>query len=355
MNLAHPKMNTHIRPHAPVASSPAQRGMTLIELMISMLLGLILVFAATTLFEITKRTTRTQEATARLMENGRAATEILNRSVRMARFYGCAGVDSNQVNNHFDTSNAAQTNTNMNGYDQQGIFGIEGASGAPDEIIIFRALSETAKRLAGDLDLGAEPLTLIPAGSLDPNNPAVGDMLSLTDCLKAEVFSTTARSFNAATGREEYLYDNCPTCQQDYLANALVLRVAQEHFYVKTGTSGVNALFVADPNDPGTERELIEGVEDMQISYGIDTDVDGVANQYVPPATIWADCNTNNNATCWRQVASVRIALLLATVDDHVTTKPQTYSFNGVNGITATDYRLRREFLGIIALRNYRP
>ena len=70
MNTDHTQGNNRIRQHVVAAPGRNQRGLTLVELMISMLLGLILIFAATTLFEITKRTTRTQEATARLIENG---------------------------------------------------------------------------------------------------------------------------------------------------------------------------------------------------------------------------------------------------------------------------------------------
>lgn len=336
-------------PPFPAGGQPArtQGGVTLIELMISMLLGIILIFAATTLYEVTKRTTRAQEANARLMENGRAATEILNRAIRMARYYGCAGVAANEVRNHFDTSNSAESPATLNGYNHQGIFGVDGTT---DEIVIFRGVDESKRELAVDVTLGVDAVQLVT----DPGNPAAGDILSVTDCSQADVFSTS--TMTTASGIDSYAYANCPTCTQSYLSSAEVLRVSEERFYIATGAqSGLNGLWVADPNDPGTATELIEGVEDMQISYGMDTDADGVANQYVSPAVIRADCVSNNNSTCWRKVSSVRIALLLATVENRITTSPQSYDFNGTTNITPTDYRLRREFLSIIALRNYRP
>lgn len=326
----------------------SQRGLTLVELMVSMVLGLILIFAATTIYELTKRTTRVQEATARLMENGRAATEILNRSVRMARYFGCAGVDQREVTTHYDTSTPVQSPTTLNGYDQQGIFGVDGTT---DEIIVFHALDPTAVSLVQDLTLAAagDPVKLVTAAT----NPGAGDMISLTDCSRADVFNISG--FSSDGSFDELSYANCATCSHNYLANATVLRVLRERFYIGTGASGFSALFVEDPQDPNdTPLELIEGVEDMQISYGLDTNADGVANQYVSPAVILADCNTSGNAACWRKVTSVRLALLLATVENTISTSPQTYTFNGTS-TTATDRRLRREFLSIIAIRNYRP
>jgi len=326
-----------------------QQGLSLVELMVSVTISIFILLAATTMFATTKQATRAQEANARLLENGRAATEILSRSIRMARYFGCAGVDSTSVTNHFDSSTPAQSPTTLNGYNQQGIFGINAAT---DEIIVYRALDTDAASLAADIDLGSgDPVTL-PTGAL---NPAAGDMIAITDCTQGDVFNTTGRS--TATGIDSYTYTTCPTCSHSYQANATVHRVERERFHIATGQGGRNALFVEDPMDPNdVPQELIEGVENMQITYGIDTDdpPDGVANQYVAPATVLADCTTNGNATCWRKVTSARLALLLATVENNVVTTNQQYTFNG-SSITAADRRLRREFLKVIALRNYRP
>jgi len=87
--------------------------------------------------------------------------------------------------------------------------------------------------------------------------------------------------------------------------------------------------------------ELVEGVEDMQIRYGIDSDNDQFANQYVNSAAV----------PDFEDVVSIRIMLLVRSIDDFVTEAAQTYSFNGAS-TTPGDRRLRQVFTATVALRN---
>ena len=61
-----------------------QRGFTLIELMISMALGLVLLLVIGTVFVSSRQTFREQEDNARIQEGGRFALEILGRSIKQA-------------------------------------------------------------------------------------------------------------------------------------------------------------------------------------------------------------------------------------------------------------------------------
>ena len=57
-------------------------------------------------------------------------------------------------------------------------------------------------------------------------------------------------------------------------------------------------------NADRANEELAEGIEDMQITYGVDTNNDKAVDQYV----------TANAVADWATVLSVRISLLLASV-----------------------------------------
>jgi type IV pilus assembly protein PilW len=92
--------------------------------------------------------------------------------------------------------------------------------------------------------------------------------------------------------------------------------------------------------------DLVEGIENMQILYGVDTSSDGAPNYYVPANNV-----TNPN---WPKVVSIRISLLAATLDDNLTTQPQPYTYNGTT-TTPTDRKIRRVFTSTIALRNRLP
>jgi type IV pilus assembly protein PilW len=73
----------------PVEKLPARHsGMTLIELMIAMLIGLVLVAGAVTVFVQSRANFRTADSVARLQENARYALDLLEPDVRLAGYWG---------------------------------------------------------------------------------------------------------------------------------------------------------------------------------------------------------------------------------------------------------------------------
>ena len=109
-------------------------------------------------------------------------------------------------------------------------------------------------------------------------------------------------------------------------------------------------------NNPNTRETLIDGVEDMQIFYGVDTDSDFTANYYVP---------ADNPVSSGSEVVSVRISLLLQS-DPKIATQAQAYrwfdtdnkpkTFDGDEEDKFTDKederRLRKVFSSTTAVRN---
>ena len=63
-----------------------QRGATLVELMVSIVVGLLVVLVASSLFVATKRTNRVQSDNAVLQETGRYVLGAIGRELRMAGF-----------------------------------------------------------------------------------------------------------------------------------------------------------------------------------------------------------------------------------------------------------------------------
>ena len=93
----------------------------------------------------------------------------------------------------------------------------------------------------------------------------------------------------------------------------------------------------------GNFQDLIEGIENMQILYGADTNADNAPDYYVPAGTVGLNM---------AQVVSIRISLLARTIDDNLAAQTRLYNFNGVNNIDPGDRRIRRVFTSTIALRN---
>jgi len=64
-----------------------QHGLTLVELMIAMVLGLVLVAGAIQLLVSNKQSYRLQDSLSRLQENGRFAIQLLSDDIRMSGFH----------------------------------------------------------------------------------------------------------------------------------------------------------------------------------------------------------------------------------------------------------------------------
>ena len=74
---------------ASIASPRSQRGLTLVELMVALVMGMVLLAGVATVFVANKQSYRLQDSLARLQENGRFAIEFLERDIRMAGYTGC--------------------------------------------------------------------------------------------------------------------------------------------------------------------------------------------------------------------------------------------------------------------------
>ena len=125
-------------------------------------------------------------------------------------------------------------------------------------------------------------------------------------------------------------YYNDASSRVDYRINNSVLQKADTDADTNTNTAG-------------TFKSLIEGIENMQILYGADTNADNAPDYYVPAGTVGLNM---------AQVVSIRISLLVRTIDDNLAAQTLLYNFNGVNNIDPGDRRIRRVFTSTIALRN---
>jgi type IV pilus assembly protein PilW len=98
----------------------------------------------------------------------------------------------------------------------------------------------------------------------------------------------------------------------------------------------------------GAASELAEGIEDMQILYGLDTDGDRQPNRYLRAGAAGLTTQTH-----WSNVVSVRVGILARTLDTKDTdTDTNTYDVNGKTVGPFNDRNQRRVFVSTILLRN---
>ena len=85
-------MTNATHPALSLASVPSskQEGVSLVELMVALVLGLFLIFGAVMIYSKSRTTYRTTEAVARLQETARYAFDTIEPDVRMASYWGLA-------------------------------------------------------------------------------------------------------------------------------------------------------------------------------------------------------------------------------------------------------------------------
>jgi len=300
-----------------------QQGMTLIEIMIAMLLGLFLIAGVMQIYIGSKQSSRMLDNLSRMQENGRFAMDFIRRDIREADYWGCLENGLADVTNN---TKALYGITN-------GLNGVEGASGATDSLVtaggkgISIAVQSQASATAN--------ITITAAAT--GNELQVGEAALITDCgggvgdifTVAGVAGGTVVSQDITGGQD---------ISKAYGAGASIHHLVASIYFIQAGA--------LQRTINGTTTELVEGIEDMQILYGEDTDNDFTPNYYV----------SAGNVVDMDKVVSVRVNLLAVSADNNLTTAPVDYEFSG-NTITpaAGDRKLRREFSSTIAVRNRLP
>lgn len=362
-------------------------GLSLIELLIAMVMGLSLAAGVTQVYVGNSQSERDQEARARMQENGRFAVNYLAGELRMAGFLGClASIEDTDVNNALnvppasfqpsfgiqgweavDTGagdispsemNIAVVATNAGGWLTSGGNVMDVTNAVPGSDILRIWNADGTGATINTVTLGAT--NVVNSGVLEIED---GDILLLSDCERADwVQACSVTEVGGGTSLNVSLSAVCapgniPSRPLGTAAGGEIVKLQGTLFYAgKRGNVATNppALFRRELNQlaaAGDAEELVEGIESLQVLYGINADND---NKKTVDAYVRAD-----QVTDWSVVISVRISVLVQSVEDGLMPAPQPYVFNGVtydgaagNGALPEDNRLRRVFTSTITLRN---
>ena len=181
--------------------------------------------------------------------------------------------------------------------------------------------------------------------------------------MRCELFRNTAAkndtSVEKAAGGNVWL-DN-------YTGEMEILALQNAIYYIKAKNNRPNSLerqrLSSDSTGPKwVSEELVEGIQDMQISYGI-ADINRQVIRYVTADAV----ESSNN---WESVAAVRIDLLAVSADTGLSPQRQIYDrekklicfkddsdadCDEANSIDIPDRRLAQVFSTTIGIRNRLP
>jgi type IV pilus assembly protein PilW len=234
-----------------------QSGLTLIELMVALAIGSFLMIGAITVFMQSRTTFRVTESLARLQENARFALDAIEPDIRMAHYWGLtarsylitnraaptdpAGPGPNTCGNNWTINlNEAVQGTN-NAYNWACAATVGPVAPASDTLIVRRVTED-----AVPLPLTANTMYI---------------QSSRTGLLGGRIFvgTTIPSDFDPATSETHRLVVNGYfVSQSSSIPNVPSLRMKT---LLATGAI--------------QEQEVLAGVEDMQVQFGVDTDVPG--------------------------------------------------------------------------------
>ncbi|MGF1642087.1 MAG: PilW family protein [Thiotrichales bacterium] len=305
----------------------AQRGFTLVELMVSMVIGLVTLGAVIKVYLVNNQTYRTQTALSAMQQSARYALDVLGFELRMAGFSGCGNLDVLPPN-VLSTAELTWPNDEVG----QRLVGSDGDDGAPDALTVARGGACGAQLNLAMTDTASE----LQTEDAERCEWEAGALLMIADCGTVDVFEATdvAQAGGSTVIQHSAAANASANLSMAYGTEAQVMALEFNAFSIQEGPTGEPALFRGN-------EVLVEGVEDLQLRFGFDNNGDRAVDAYVEAGDV----------TDWYGVLSVEINLLLRTPQDGLAVEPQTYTFNGET-VTATDRRLRRSYTQIVTLRN---
>jgi type IV pilus assembly protein PilW len=332
-----------------------QLGISMVEVLVALVISVFLLGGIIQVYVGNKATYSFTDAISRIQENGRFAMDTMTTDLRMAGFFGCAIFDPKDTENIVNNLNPSGAGYDPNIHD----FILAGVINGTENDGLNASDSVTLRGSKPNQVNVHPPYNVSTAAAIHvtANNKVVpGDIVMVSNCRGADIFQVTNTTTSTSASQNAVVHntgggtpgnynpDNCGgganahCLSQTYGSDAAMFEMQTVTYSIQAGDSGEPALW---RSENGVDIELIDGIEQMQILYGLDTDGDDHANQFV---TIDKVADTFN-------VMAVRLMLLARSRKDFVAEAKQKFTFNSAK-LTAGDRRLRQVFMTTIALRN---
>ena len=329
-----------------------ERGFTLIELMIALLLGLLVMGAAISLFLSNRQAYSATEGLGRVQENVRFAFELMARDLREVGANPCGRhipvvnvVTDSSTNWWTDLNSEVDASGELVNPWQGTLQAFTGTQDMPGvtvgsapaqrvggtEAIQFNSTDDAVYSVTGH-DLATTTIRLST-----PNHNVENDSLIIVcDARQASIFraaSVSGANISHAVGGSNCtenlgLPADCATATPyTYQPNAMLARLGGAQWYIGNGRDGTS-LYQSRINADGsgvTRQEVVEGVESLDFEFLEDGAVDYVATSAV---------------SSWADVLAVRLTLGMRTEAQGGTTDGQP---------------LRRTLSHVVSLRSRNP
>ena len=320
------------------ASFPRHRnlGLSLIELMVSMVIGLVIMIAVVSAYTGASGATRVAEAQGRMNEDAQAALTILAQQLRMA--------GDNPKRADYDVT------TPRNPVFPAGSFIVRGCDGKFSNITTAADIATLTCAAGG----GSAPDSIALSYEADRYNTIPNAGGAATDCLgqALTVLNGSRNIWSPPAGPA--------------VATPVTYTVADNRFYIGTTTTIVSpSLYCKGNGGAGAAAQsLVENVEDLQFVYGTApaTATPGTlaVAGYLSAAEVLSTASLAalpDDASRWAQVMTVRICVVIRSERPVVSDADSAryVQCDGTVNISPPDLRMRRAYTTTVVLRNRVP
>lgn len=342
----------------------SSQGFSLIELMVSLAIGLVILAAAFSAYLGASGATRMAEAQSRMNDDAQAALTILTQQLRMAgnnpkRPNRVASCQRNPVYNPnifpslpcadeaIVSTGVGPATTTISGLSGTGAFMVNGCDGPFADPLVSGIDSLSCKTVTSTL-----PDSIAISYEADRYNtvPTASPDFKPTDCLGQSIAPTT---FTFAYGS---------TTAQSTASSAIT--VADNQFYIGTSTAILSPSLYCKGNGGSTPQPLVENIEDMQFRYGVvNPSIVSSTNPvttakvagYLTAGEFASNMTSLSDAARWAKVITVHICVLVRSESPVAIDSNSAKYLNCEDTlVSAPDLRLRRAYSTTVVLRNQR-
>ncbi|MCD9030690.1 PilW family protein [Luteimonas sp. Y-2-2-4F] len=350
----------------------AQRGFTLIELMVALVVGLLLVLGLIEVFSASRAAYQLSTGLARTQENGRFALDMLQRDLRAGGHFGCVNdqarflpgnvtpsrpalvstflTDEHQFTGQYQhvADEALRFDIPVQGHNAAGTspgetlqigdtptVATSGGQWAPaisatlfarllqpvagSDILVLRHFSPAGAHVAG-VTLGEPAVVAFNTSHAERLTEGVGTptIFGIADCMTAAVFGATA-DLTSGTLTVPVGGGNLRSLTEQPFVDgqATLHRADSVVYYVGLNAQGNPALYRLRHTLVGgavafDNEELVEGIESLQVLFGQDSNVDALTR---PTGNIGSSAHAGaliggGDENAWRRVGMIQVGVV---------------------------------------------
>ena len=264
-----------------------QQGLSLIELLVSMAIGLFLLAGAVSVLGKGRDLYRTNDASARLQETARYAMSTIEADLRMANYWGLMSrADLVENGPTLDLANIPAVNASYTLPASLTAYAATINSCGAMWAVKLPAYVESnnngyglACAAFGTAEPASDQLTVRHASTVAVASPGpAGQIKVQTSRVQGSLFgnATTPAGYSALTSETRPIVVNGYYVSQRSDLNTTTPSLRRKQLASAGGAPAIQ------------DREIVPGVEDLQVEFGVDMNGDQNADFFVPPGTALA-------------------------------------------------------------------